>query len=651
MLEQSHPGSTATVNAASPPSSQSAAQENLSRCLNALKVAEEKKIEDPKSCVLALAYTADAATQCDRELPKHTGPFYSEDGDRYFKLAVDLYAKNKWDKQNSDEIADMLYQQLGQRSWKVVESVFEELFKASERHLEGKFERHDVSIYFGLSQREQKMPLQVQRKLLEKAIEIRRIARKNESWRLAPLYDDLAWCFRDAGDIKGAETNFLGAISMLEPDPVEQARALVNLARFYVDSGMYDKANSTWRRSAALTKQKHLVWGVQDYVNLVHTYIGRQQPKYLPPLFDVLITNGDEFTFISLDPMLVKYIEKQIELGELEPAAVLIKKRIVAAPGHGVKPGSENWKIRLSNIYLAQGKTTESQALFNQAISDLERTALPTSDYKSSRAKLLENIGMHNEAKTVSATLPTNSLDITLPACIVVKDKIEFGNDSSLISFDSSDDNDPVMQAHGRSCGFMRVMPPEGDGSILSFGSISGSDISYFGTIHCNKSTLTQPQNRRAKILPIEHVFQIQEGIDPPPDARTVVPVIEAGVKMLERGDYILTDLGDLTVRPQTLSAPIRVFLQDSDSPDKEEFVLSLHGQPVVSFRQFQVWYKGSKTIKLRSAGGLIYAPNARVELPFGTGFMGAIVAREFKSANSSSIWLDRGVLNKNLTR
>ncbi len=411
MLEQSHPGSTATANAASP-SSQSAAQENLSRCLNALKVAEEKKIEEPKSYVLALAYTADAATQCDRELPKHTGPFYSEDGDRYFKLAVDLYAKNKWDKQNSDEIANMLYEQLGERSWKVVESVFEELFEASERHVEGKFERHDLSIYFGLSQREQKMPLQVQQKLLERAIEIRRIARKNESWRLAPLYDDLAWCLRDAGDIKG-----------------------------------YDLS----------------------------------------------------------------------------------------------------------------------------------------------------------------------------------------------------------MNAHGGSGGFMHVIPPEGDGSsILSFGSISGSGIGYFGTIYCNNSTLTQRQNGRAKILPIEHVFQIQEGIDPPPDARTVVPVIEANVKMLERGDYILTDLCDLTVRPQTSSTPIRVFLQDS--PDKKEFVLSLHGPPV-SFRQFQVWYKGSKTIKLRSAGGLIYAPNARVELPFGTGFMGAIVAREFKSANASSVWLDRGVLNKNLTR
>jgi len=148
--------------------------------------------------------------------------------------------------------------------------------------------------------------------------------------------------------------------------------------------------------------------------------------------------------------------------------------------------------------------------------------------------------------------------------------------------------------------------------------------------------------------MPLEHAFQISEGPEPPVGAKTVVPVIEARVRMLERGDYILTDLGDLHVREQTSSVPIRIFLQDS--PEKSEYHLSIHGPPL-SYKQFQVWYKGTRTIKLGMARGLIYAPNARVELTSGTGFMGAIVAKEFKCSNSSSVWLDRGMLNKNLTR
>ena len=43
--------------------------------------------------------------------------------------------------------------------------------------------------------------------------------------------------------------------------------------------------------------------------------------------------------------------------------------------------------------------------------------------------------------------------------------------------------------------------------------------------------------------MPIEHAFEIPEGLQPSASARTVVPVIDASVKMLERGDYILTDL------------------------------------------------------------------------------------------------------------
>ncbi len=647
---QSDPTAAKAVPASSPVEN---AKDNLDRALEQLKAAEAKKRERPENYVNALLQASRMTASSDLTSERVKTFSDSEGGEKYFKQAVDFYVANKWSNQDSRHVSEELWTHSQEWSLATFESIFKKLFEASERPLaEGvdleqqSANRQAFNLLRALIWRQEPMPFETQKRFLEQAIAMQKSMLKGRNNRLlAPLYDDLAYCFTSAHNLKDAEAKYFIAIAMLDADPVEQQRQIIDLARFYINNNMYAKAEGAWKRAAKLTIEKHLAWNVTGYIDLIHMFDGKDQSSCTAPLFDTLIANGDDFSFRSLDPVLINYIDIKIKDSDFNRAAELIEKRIAAAPGKGKKPGMEDWKIRLSNVYLAQGKTAQSQALFDEVIADAQRNSLPTADWKDARAQLMHNLGRHDEAQRLDTPAPINSSDIILSSPVVVKDKIEFGDSVSVISFNSCDDNDPVLK-HS-SGGFTRTVPPEGDSSILCLGSVTAKYLQYAGTIYC-KSSKVNATVQNMQILPIEHAVEIPDGISAPPQAKPTILTLDGREKILERGDYVLTDLGKLTVRSESSSRPIRIFLQDS--PDKKDYELELQGHPL-SFRQFQLWYNGDKTIKLRQASGLIYAPNASIELGYGTGFMGVLVAKNFRTASACSVWMDRGVVNRNLTR
>jgi tetratricopeptide (TPR) repeat protein len=469
-----------------------AAQEYRDRAFDQLKEAEKKKTEEPERYSEALTQMASQAANYEMISKGLKNESDSQEGNKYFKLAIDFYCANKWGIKESDDVARTLWTASSGRSTAALEAVFERLFKASERHLTDDSDTHgrDLALWVALCQRQESMPLNDQKRLVERAIAIRKSALKsNRSRLLAPLYDNLAYCFGEAHDIKGAEASYITAVSMLDSDPVQQEHALVELAKFYVNNQMFAQADATWKRAAKLTIARRLVWYTSGYVDLIHLFKYQQQWSYTGPIFDTLLTHGDDFDFHLLDPELVEYVERRIKSGDLATAADLVKKRIAAAPGQGKRPGMEDWKIRLSNIYLAQGRTTESKALFDQVIADSVRLSLPTADWKNERARLMENLGLHDAAQKLSASTAASSSDIVLPSSLVVKGNIEFGPGSQVTSFDSSDHNDPALK--GISGCYMRTIPPEGDGSILCLGNVTGESLQYAGTIYCRSSKVT----------------------------------------------------------------------------------------------------------------------------------------------------------------
>jgi|GEM_PF-4689125 hypothetical protein len=106
----------------------------------------------------------------------------------------------------------------------------------------------------------------------------------------------------------------------------------------------------------------------------------------------------------------------------------------------------------------------------------------------------------------------------------------------------------------------------------------------------------------------------------------------------LGAGDYISGGLNVSSIRVQP-NQKVRLFLTDNANVDGYAFVSGVNGRVgVESFRDgkavnFQIWYNGQGTIKLdhnTTFCGIIYAPNARVEMGEGNcSFEGAVIARD----------------------
>ncbi len=630
-------------------SKNSSQRKDLDAAIEELTNAEQKKSGEPREYISALLNVATDARNYDVASQNLSHPYDSRQGDEYFKRAVDFYCNTKLKSEDNLLVAQELWNSSSQTSSTLFESVFEQIFKASQSNQDETRPANDSSVWFAIKQHEEKLPLSTQKKLLARTIDIRSAALGRSSKQLAPLYQNMAFCCLENSDTEGAEKNFQQAISLLEPDPIEHLHAIVNLAVFYANNQLYDKSEITWKRAVTLLKEKHLEWYTDGFRSLIEVLRSRGQFKRMLPIFQTWLADGDDFTFRKLDPLLAEFIDNQMKFGEFAAAEAIVERRIAVDSSNGKTSGSEDWKVRLSDLYLADGKTEQSEAIFKRVISDLEARSLPTSSLKHKRSTLLANLGMRVDSQQRDSSISSTSSDIVLSSSIVVKDHIEFAKDVGITSFDSTDPNDPIgrnVSSGGYGGAFVTT---SGDpSSILCLGSITGRFVQYLGTVFCNNVKTETLPNRELKVLPVPQAVHLEDCTTPSSDAKTSVVMLDGHEKVLERGDYILTDLGRLTVRPQASSLPIRLFLEDS--PGKEDFELSLEGPPV-SFRQFQLWYKGNKQIKIKNGSGLIYAPNASVEIDEGPGFMGVLVAREFKYRNSASIFLDRGVVNISLSR
>jgi hypothetical protein len=60
-----------------------------------------------------------------------------------------------------------------------------------------------------------------------------------------------------------------------------------------------------------------------------------------------------------------------------------------------------------------------------------------------------------------------------------------------------------------------------------------------------------------------------------------------------------------------------------------------------------QVWYNGTKPIKIHDFAGLLYAPHAVVQIEFNGRFRSALVARQILLEGNNNIELDRGIVGK----
>ncbi|MBS1998670.1 MAG: hypothetical protein JSS86_20240, partial [Cyanobacteria bacterium SZAS LIN-2] len=60
----------------------------------------------------------------------------------------------------------------------------------------------------------------------------------------------------------------------------------------------------------------------------------------------------------------------------------------------------------------------------------------------------------------------------------------------------------------------------------------------------------------------------------------------------------------------------------------------------------FQIWYNGSRKLRLNNIQAVVYAPNATIELPFNSSFAGAVVANRIVADGNNHISFDTTLLD-----
>jgi hypothetical protein len=148
---------------------------------------------------------------------------------------------------------------------------------------------------------------------------------------------------------------------------------------------------------------------------------------------------------------------------------------------------------------------------------------------------------------------------------------------------------------------------------------------------------------------------QIQMAPAPSQSATTTsFPEITTSSFNVPAGDYAVTDLQTSTFEvPATIGAsgqasPVRIFVQDGANQSAVQINSSMMTNASGVDSNLQLWYSGSKPVNINLNGptfnGVIYAPNATVNITGQGNFTGAVVAGLLNATNTGNVSIDTGL-------
>ncbi len=206
-----------------------------------------------------------------------------------------------------------------------------------------------------------------------------------------------------------------------------------------------------------------------------------------------------------------------------------------------------------------------------------------------------------------------------------------------------------------------RIGDPDGGlagsfGTLYCRGLVSGnSDFSISGTRPWGPDVPVRSQlSNRSPVsdTPETPPYPLPNALSAPPDAKDIRNDNESS---FVTGDYIVSNIQLRDVRKRGTGV-LRLFIEDAKKTEGPAF-WAVNNSSINSYRfdsrsvpgEFQIWYQGDGDIKLDhncEFCGIIYAPNARVELgPNNVHFYGAIVARDIYADGNVSLLFDRDLL------
>jgi len=355
---------------------------------------------------------------------------------------------------------------------------------------------------------------------------------------------------------------------------------------------------------------------------------------------------------LVVDKTLCDLFEGYIRSGNMEQAESLAEKRVCASNKCTDDRTANDWRLRLSDLYLAAGRTEESEALFQRVVQTRALQGLSNDLQIQKRAKLLARLGQKQLAAELEHSLSTDrssdSIRIEYTLCGV--EEIRLGHNTTITAYNTQD--------KGRSPVTVTFLGPH---------DVDGSCIASAGTITC-EGNFTMHGSIFGHVMPPDIGGRIQSRISPAPDKlnklpnaltapATAIDLSQSGLTLGEHGfgrtsmsagDYVVANrnINSRLVHRHNSNGRIRIFLVDDDRDDNEYALIwsehSMTGLPA----DLQFWYNGVRKLRFEhKTYGVVYAPHATVEIKFNGHFTGAIVANRIIGEGNNHFVFDQHLL------
>lgn len=493
--------------------------------------------------------------------------------------------------------------------------------------------------------------------LWQKLIDLRSTLRGADSPCLVFLLDNYASACESEDNLAGAEEAYLRADGLVREDSADNlARRKIALAQFYVRHKWFDKAEPAWRHGIELMHESIDEWSAHSIMGLISSFESAKQPSQAKAIITAALESGGTAVCKALDQKLREMCTNLIRIAAFDEAEGLMKLRLAATVYDTEDVWANDWRIRLSDLYLATDRDDDSAALYQQVIGSMALLQLPTDNIRAQRASLLQRLGRIDQATQIQKGLPsTVNKPILLRFGLLASSELRFTHNTRITSYDSTEKKHNPLHSFRPQNTHERDIQLERKGSICSFdildqgGNFSTDGIIYMMKTH-QESQIWRGDSAFEKIRPVpEDLFMLQPAPKALPSDHSKgrhsmgrrSPI--AGATPLEKsGDFSASELAHGPIF-RTEPGRIRVFLNDDTSSSFISVNTSRASDE--SPIDCQIFYDGCRTMKVSWARAVIYAPNATVEIEFNGSFAGAIVANRIIAHGNNQIELDTSLI------
>ncbi|HEY9679562.1 MAG TPA: hypothetical protein V6C76_16255 [Drouetiella sp.] len=345
-----------------------------------------------------------------------------------------------------------------------------------------------------------------------------------------------------------------------------------------------------------------------------------------------LLTIGGITLFEQIDDDLEQLCNDATDNDSLDKAEALMKARIKASKNLSSQDERiSDWYLRLSEVELTLGNTDESDRLFNQVEKlyvardeDADKVLGKGSPGLQKRQAARRSA---NAAKAVPVATEATAASYGLKHGISAP-QIDFGEDTTIQIIDSTENK--LIET--------KLPPPD---IYCSDSMRCKGAFKFGGIIHADKMV--------PDVMPPQSTFKLEKltaeqappSISPGADAKWISGKQEG---TLLPGTYKTDTCA--AINSGQLSGRTRVYLVDDSKSPSEFEIKSISPQTEYAY-DLQIIYDGTKTIKLSDVIGVIYAPNAQIDLS--GAFAGSIVARKLTTAEYTRLYFDQNLVARRI--